>query len=302
MIALSTTIQSLLAYDGSTEHRIIWELRTERTTLGLFIGFAMGVAGAVMQSVTRNPIADPGLLGINAGASLGVVIAISVFSLSSYQEFVWFAVGGAGVVSLGVSLLGGIGNGGVTPIRLALAGAAVNALLYALVRFLLLVDGNTLDTFRFWGAGSLAGSDAGLLLVLWPFLLVGAVIALVIGRALNALALGEDMARSLGINTGTVQVAALLTIAMLTGASVAAVGPVGFIGLVVPHLARAWCGPDNQWLILYSGLLGALFLLACDVLGRILLAPAEIEVGILTAAVGGIAFMFIVRRVRMVQL
>ncbi|MDR7030788.1 ABC-type Fe3+-siderophore transport system permease subunit [Rhizobium rosettiformans] len=164
----------------------------ERTLLGLLVGFAMGVAGAVMQSVTRNPIADPGLLGINAGASLGVVIAISVFSLSSYEEFVWFAMGGTGVVSFGVFLLGGIGNGGVTPIRLTLAGAAVNALLYAFVRLLLLLDGKTLDTFRFWGAGSLAGSDADLLLVLWPFLAIGVALALVIGRALNAIALAPE--------------------------------------------------------------------------------------------------------------
>lgn len=302
MIALSTTVKALLAYDGTTQHRIIWELRMNRTVLGLLVGFAMGVAGAVMQSVTRNPIADPGLLGINAGASLGVVIAISVFSLSSYQDFVWFAMAGAGVVSLGVYLLSGTGRGGVTPIRLALAGAAVNALLYALVRLLLLLDGSALDTFRFWGAGSLAGSDAGLLLVLWPFLLAGAVIALTIGRALNALALGEDLARTLGIRTGTIQAAALLTIALLSGASVAAVGPVGFVGLVVPHLVRAWGGPDNQWLMLNSGLLGALLLLSCDVLGRIVLAPAEIEVGVVTAAVGGVAFMLLVRRVRMVQL
>lgn len=302
MIPLSSTVDALFNYDGSTEHRLIWELRFERMVLGLLVGFAMGIAGAVMQSVTRNPIADPGLLGVNAGASLGVVIAISVFGLGSYSEFIWFAMAGGGLVSLGVYMLGGVGSGGVTPIRLALAGAAINALVFALVRLLLLLDGKTLDAFRFWGTGSLAGPDAGLLVMLWPFLAAGAALALIIGRALNALALGEDIARTLGIRTGTIQVAALVTIALLSGASVAAVGPVGFIGLVVPHLARAWCGPDNQWLILYSGLLGALFLLACDVLGRIVLAPTEIEVGVVTAAVGGIAFMLLVRRVRMVQL
>lgn len=302
MIPLSSTVDALFNYDGSIEDRIIWELRFQRMALGLLVGLALGIAGAVMQSVTRNPIADPGLLGINAGASLGVVIAISVFGLASYLEFVWFAMAGGAMVSLGVFILGGVGNGGVTPIRLALAGAAVNALLFALVRLFLLLDGKTLDAFRFWGAGSLAGSDAELLVVLWPFLGAGVALALIIARGLNALALGQDIAQTLGIRTGVVQATALLAIALLSGASVAAVGPVGFIGLVVPHLARAWCGPDNQWLILYSGLLGALFLLLCDLLGRIVLAPAEIEVGVVTAAAGGIAFIFLVRRVRMVQL
>lgn len=301
-LPLATTLEALLAFDGSTEHRIVWELRLERLLLGLSVGAALGISGAVMQAITRNPLADPGLLGVNAGASLAVVLAISGLGLNSYKDLVWFGMGGAAAVSLAVHRLAGAGGGGASPVRLALAGAAVSALLFALVRLVLLVDGAALDRFRFWSIGSLAGSEAAVLLDLWPFLLAGTGAALLGGTALNALALGEDTARGLGIRTGQARLLAILSVALLTGASVAAVGPLGFIGLVAPHVARACCGPDQRWTMLYAGLIGAAFLVSCDVAGRWLIRPAEIEAGVLAAAVGGIGFILLVRTIRMAPL
>lgn len=301
-IAPATTISALFAYDGSTDHRIIWELRMTRTLLGLAVGAALGVGGAVMQAITRNPLADPGILGVNAGASFGVVIAIWLFGISSFSGYVWFAFLGAAVVAVVVYALGASGRSGVTPVRLALAGAAISALLYALVRLIILIDLGTMDRFRFWGVGSLAGADANVLGQLWPFLLAGLVLALSAGTALNATALGDDTARALGTRIEWTRAVSVLAVTLLCGASVAAVGPVGFVGLVIPHVARAWCGPDQRWIMAYCAVLGPLFLMTCDILGRVILRHAEVQVGIVTAALGGVFFVYLVRRIRMVQL
>lgn len=302
-IPIRVVLDALWSYDPSnTDHLVVRELRLPRTIVGLIVGVALGVAGALMQAVTRNPLADPGILGVNAGASFAVVLAIWWFGIGSVLGLVWFAFAGAAVTSVVVYALGSAGRGGATPVRLALAGAALSALLFALTRAVTLLDQATLDQFRFWAVGSLAGRDMDVAWQMAGFVAAGVVLALGAARSLNALGLGEDAAAALGVKVGRTRAVSGLAIMLLCGAAVAAVGPIGFVGLVVPHAVRAWFGPDQRWLLPACGLAGAAFLLLCDSVGRIVARPGEVQVGIMTAALGGPAFIFIVRRIRMVQL
>ena len=302
-IPWGTVIEAFTDYDETfTDHLIVRELRLPRTYLGLIVGSALGTAGALMQGGTRNPLADPGLLGVNAGAAFAVVLAIWWFGITSVLGLVWFAFIGAAAASVLVYLLGTAGRGGATPVRLALAGAALAALLGAFTRGVTLLDQATLDQFRFWAVGSLAGRGDDLALQILPFIVVGLVAAIAVARQLNAIALGDDAARSLGTKVGVTRAISVLSITLLCGGAVAVAGPIGFVGLVVPHAARAWFGPDQRWLIPASALSGAAFLLFCDTAGRVVARPGEIQVGIMTAAIGGPAFIFLVRRTRMAQL
>jgi iron complex transport system permease protein len=302
-IPAGTVLQSLWSFDpGVTDQLIVRELRLPRTMLGVAVGCALGVAGALMQGITRNPLADPGLLGVNAGAALAVVVAIWAFDVSALTALVWFAFLGAGLASVLVYALGSMGRGGATPVRLALAGAALTALLGSLTAAVTLLDEATLDRFRFWVVGSLAGRDAAVTPQLLPFVAIGVVMAVAVTRHLNALALGEDTARALGSRVGTVRLVAAVAVTLLCGAAVAAAGPIGFIGLVVPHAVRIWFGPDQRWLVPACALAGPALLLASDVVGRVVAHPGEIQVGIMTAAVGGPVFVLLVRRTRVAQL
>lgn len=302
-IPWSTVFEAFINYDpANTDLLIIRELRVPRTLLGLIVGLALGAAGALMQGVTRNPLADPGLLGVNAGAAFAVVLAIWLFGIRTILGLVWFAFIGAAIASVVVYLLGSGGRSGATPVRLALAGAALAALLGAMTRGVTLIDQATLDQFRFWAVGSFSGRTEGIAAQVAPFIVVGLIFALAVARQLNALALGEDAARGLGTHVGQAQAASVIGITLLTGAAVAAAGPIGFIGLVVPHVARSFFGPDQRWLLPASALLGSVFLLMADTLGRIVARPSEIQVGIMTAAIGGPVFIYLVRRTRMAQL
>jgi ABC-type Fe3+-siderophore transport system permease subunit len=269
-----------------------------RTALGLLVGLALGVAGALMQGHTRNPLGDPGLLGVTAGASLAVVVAIAWFGVGTPAGFVWFAFGGALAGTVLVYAIGSAGRGGATPVTLALAGAALSALLYALVRAVLVSDEQTLDSFRFWVVGSLAGRGADVAWQVLPFIAIGLVLAVANAPALNLLGLGEDVARGLGQRVGPARVVGLTAITLLCGAATAACGPIAFVGLVVPHAVRAFTGPDHRWLIPCSGLLGAALLLTADVIGRIVARPGELQVGIVLALVGAPFFIALVRRRR----
>ena len=275
---------------------IIRELRIPRTLLGVLVGLSLGVAGALMQGHTRNPLGDPGLLGVAAGASAAVVTAIFLLGISTPSGYVWFAFGGALAGSVAVFAIGSSGRGGATPVSLALAGAAISALLYALVRAILVSDQQTLDSFRFWVVGSLAGRDASIAWQVLPFIAVGLVLAMLNAPALNLLGLGEDVARGLGQNVLLARVVGITSITLLTGAATAACGPIGFVGLVVPHIARAVTGPDHRWLVPYSGLLGIVLLLVADVVGRVVVRPGELQVGIVLALVGAPFFIALVRR------
>ncbi|MEM9036059.1 MAG: iron chelate uptake ABC transporter family permease subunit [Actinomycetota bacterium] len=302
-IPIGSVIDAFLSYDSTnTDHLIVRELRLPRTFIGIIVGTALAVAGAVMQAVTRNPLAGPGLLGVNAGAAFAVVLALWAFDLGSIYSLVWFAFIGAGITSVVVYALGSIGRGGATPVRLALAGAALSALLLSLTNAVTLLDRDTLDQFRFWAVGSLAGRDADIAGQLAPFIAVGLSFAFALSRPLNSLALGDDAARGLGVRVGLTRALSGLAIVLLCGAAVAAAGPIGFVGLVVPHAMRAWFGPDQRWLVRACALAGPALLLFCDVIGRVIARPGEIQVGIMTAAIGGPAFVFLVRRLKTVRL
>jgi len=302
-IPIGQVVDALFAYDPTqTDQVIIRELRLPRTVVGLLVGVALGAAGALMQAVTRNPLADPGILGVNAGAAFAVVLGIWKFGSGDVSTLVWFAFVGAAVASVVVYLLGSLGRGGSTPVRLALAGAALSALLFALTRAVTLLDQATLDQFRFWAVGSLSGRDMSIARTVGTFIAVGAAIAALLVRPLNALALGEEAAAGLGINVGVTRLGAGLAIVLLCGAAVAAVGPIAFVGLVVPHAVRAFVGPDQRWVMQGCALAGPTLLLACDTVGRVVARPGEIQVGIMTAAIGGPAFVFLVRRSRSVGL
>lgn len=299
-IPLDHVWQALVAPTGTEDDIVVRSLRTPRTVLGVLVGAALGLAGALIQGHTRNPLADPGLLGVNAGAALAVVIGIYTFGVTSLYGYVWFAFAGALVAAVVVFVLGSTGRGGPTPVTLALAGAAVTALLSALTSAVILVDVATLDAYRFWAVGSLAGRDVDVTgQVVW-FLAAGALIALAGAPALNALALGDDVARSLGHSVLRTRVVGIVAITLLAGGATAACGPIAFVGLVVPHVVRGFTGPDHRWLLPTSALAGAVLLVAADVLGRVVARPGELQVGIVLALVGGPFFVWLVRRRKMV--
>ncbi|MGY2001315.1 FecCD family ABC transporter permease [Blastococcus sp. SYSU DS1024] len=298
-IGLADVWRSLLDSSlGSEEAVIVRQLRVPRTVLGLLVGAALGVAGALMQGHTRNPLGDPGLLGVTAGASLAVVLAIAALGIGTPGGYVWFAFAGALVGTVLVYAIGSAGPGGATPVTLALAGAALSALFFALVRAVVVTDEQTLDSFRFWVVGSLAGRGAEIAWQVGPFIAVGVVLALANAPALNLLGLGEDVARGLGQRIWLARTIGLAAITLLAGAATAACGPIAFVGLVVPHVVRALTGPDHRWLIPCSGLLGAALLLAADVIGRIVARPGELQVGIVLALIGAPFFVALVRRRR----
>lgn len=301
-ISPGVVFDALTAFDPEVEdHLIVQSLRVPRTVLALCVGVALGLAGAVMQGLTRNPLADPGILGVSAGAALAVVLGIVLGGVGSVAGQMWFAFAGAAVASVVVYALGALGRDGATPVKLALAGAAITAFLSSVTTTILLLDTPTLDRFRFWVVGSVAGRGLEVTAQVLPFLVVGTVAALLLGRALNSLALGEDVARALGARVSRTRVMAALVVVLLVGAATAAAGPIGFVGLTVPHIARAVTGPDYRWVLAYSAVLAPALLLAADVLGRVLVSPGELQVGIVTAFIGAPVFIALVRRRTLTQ-
>lgn len=290
-----TVWAALVAYDGSTEHLIIRTLRVPRALSAVLVGASLAVAGAIMQAITRNPLASPGLLGINAGAAFAVVLAIFLLKTASLLIFVWFAFAGAAVAAVVVYLLGAAGRGGVTPLKLVLAGAALTALLSSLTTALLILNQRTLDEVRFWLAGSVAGRTLDLFLQALPFLTLGLIVAFILGRQLTTLGLGDDIAAGLGMRTGLVKAAAALCVILLAGGSVALAGPIGFIGLVVPHLVRFLVGVDYRWLVPYAAICGGILLVLADLAARMLIRPQELPVGVLTAVLGAPLLIALVR-------
>lgn len=294
-----TVLHALFSNDGSDEALIVRTLRVPRTIVGLAVGAAIGLAGAVIQGLTRNPLADPGLLGVEAGAALSVVVAIHFFGIGSMLGYVWFGLIGAALAGALVYGLGSIGRGGATPLRLVLAGAALTMVLASFTSTLLLLDQQALDQIRFWQAGSLAGRELEVAAYVAPFIGVGVILALLSSRGLNALSLGDEVARGLGQSIARTRAMSALSIVLLCGAATAAAGPIGFVGLAVPHIARAFTGPDHRWLLPYSMVLAPAVLLLADVVGRVVLRPGELQVGIVTAVVGAPVFILLARRTKL---
>lgn len=296
-IGLPEVLRALgsLDTDGSINSTVTLELRVPRTLIGILVGAALGVAGAILQGVTRNPLADAGIMGINSGATVFVVLAITVFGVRGAGVYVWFAFAGAIGALVLVYAIASLGREGATPIKLALSGVAVTAGLASVTTGILMTNVDALNELRFWQVGSLAGRYALILTGVAPFLILGLVASLGFGRALNGLALGEDMARGLGQRVTRTRAAAFAVVAVLAGAATAACGPIVFVGLVVPHVARFICGPDYRWILPYSMLLAPIVLLLADVLGRVVAVPDELQVGVVLGVLGAPAFVGIVR-------
>jgi iron complex transport system permease protein len=273
--------------------------RIPRTVLALIAGAALGLSGALMQAVTRNPIADPGILGVNTGAALFVVCGIAFLGITSPVQYLVLAFVGGTLVAIFVYVVGSLGPGGSTPIKLALAGAATTAALSSLVSAVLLPRIAAMDAFRFWQVGGVAGADWGTMGIVTPFLAVAAVVAFVCAPALNALALGDDVAVGLGVNVRYARLIASAAGVALCAAVTAIAGPIAFVGLMVPHVARMLFGPDQRWLLPVSALGGAAILAVSDTIGRLIGYPGEVEAGIVTAFVGAPILIIIARRTRM---
>lgn len=284
-----------LAERSANDVAVVREQRLPRTLLGLLAGLALGLAGALLQGLTRNPIADPGLLGINSGASLAVVVAIAVLGVADLAAFAWFAYAGAGLAALLVYGAASLGWEGPTPVRLALLGAAVTASTTALITLVLTTDRSALEDFRFWSVGSLVNRDLGIAATVAPQLVVAVVLALASARFLDATALGDDVARGLGQSLGRGRALVVISVVLLSGSAVALAGPMAFVGLVAPHVARRLSGPGYRWVLPLSALLGPIVLLTADVAGRLVARPGELEAGLMVAVVGAPALVALVR-------
>lgn len=293
------TVAAVLRGEGSPEATfVVAELRIPRTVVGLLAGAALGVAGALMQAFTRNPLADPGILGVNAGAALAVALGMAVLGVRAASGTVWFAFVGALAVTVAVYLIGSGGRGAAGPIRLTLAGVALGAVLSGITTGIVLSDPDAFDAMRSWNAGSLLGRGWDTIVPVAPFIAVGLVLALVLGAGLNAVALGDDVARAQGANLAGIRIGVIVAVTLLAGAATALTGPISFVGLMVPHIARWLFGADHRVILAVSALLAPVVVLAADVVGRVLIAPAELPVGIVTAFVGAPILIALARRRR----
>tara|TARA_R100000365_G_C2741344_1_gene70037 strand:- start:872 stop:1921 length:1050 start_codon:yes stop_codon:yes gene_type:complete len=295
-IPVPTVIDALFAYDDSNDHAIVRTLRLPRTVLGLLIGAALGTSGALIQALTRNPLADPGILGVNAGASFFVLIAVGYLGMTSLQSYIWFAFLGAIITTVMVYVVGSSGRNGATPVTLTLAGVAIGAILGGVSTALTLLNPTAFDRMRFWAAGALSGGTYEAVTTVAPFLIVGLLLAALMARPLNAVALGDDLAKSLGANIVRVRTVVVIAVTLLAGGATAAVGPIGFVGLMVPHVARWIVGPDQRWIMAYTVVLAPVLLLISDIIGRIVMRPGEIQVAIVTAFIGAPVLILLARR------
>ncbi len=298
LVGARTVSWAALLDTGHPLH-VIYQARVERTALALAVGAALGLAGACMQGLTRNPLADPGILGVNAGASFAMVLGISYLGVSDLHGHLWLAFGGAAVAAVLVHAIASMGRDGASPMKLAIAGAALTAAVSSWTSGVLLIDRKTMETFRMWQVGTVGGRGFDVLLTGLPFLVVGAALALAGARLLNTLALGDDLARGMGRRTATDRLMMGGAIVLLSGGATALAGPIAFVGLIVPHGVRALVGSDYARVLPLSAGFGALLTVLADTVGRVVLPPAEVQVGIMTAVVGVPVFLYLIRRGRM---
>lgn len=291
-------VNSLLHPENISFSELVVRERVPRTVFAVVAGASLGVSGAMMQAITRNPIADPSILGVNTGASLFVVSGIAFLNINSASQYIWLALAGAAVTAIFVYGIGSLGHGGATPIKLALAGAATSAALSSLVSAVILPRTEVMNVFRFWQVGSVSGATWDGIITVSPFLIIGMVIGILLTPALNALALGDDVATGLGVRTGIVRMSGAFAGVLLCGATTALTGPIGFVGLMVPHIMRLICGPDMRYIVPMSAVGGAILLTLSDTIGRLVGMPGELEAGIVTAFFGAPILIFIAMRVK----
>jgi iron complex transport system permease protein len=302
-IPLETVGKALTAYDPTShDHVAVIEKRLPRTIVGIVVGAALGLSGTIAQGLTRNPLADPGILGINQGAALAVVTSITVLGATDSATHLVWAVVGAGCAAAIVWVLSSRGRDGATPGKLALAGAAVSAALFSLVSAVLIVSREALDAMRFWQVGALAGRGFDVLTPVLPALIVAAIVALCSGRSLNLFALGDETAATLGLRVNRSRLLLGIVLVTLAATATAVAGPIAFVGLVVPHIVRSIVGPDYRWILTFAAPGAAALLIAADILARVVARPGELQVGIVVATVGAPFFIALVRRGRMVGL
>jgi iron complex transport system permease protein len=293
---LSDAIEAYTAFNGSNEHLIIQLSRVPRALVGMAVGISLGIAGVLMQALTRNPIASPDIFGVNAGAGFFIVFGVTFLGISSIQQFMWIGFLGAAAAAGMAYVLGSAGKGGLTPVKLTLAGAVMAALFASLTQGMLVTNEKALDEVLFWLAGSVEGRKLSMLAAVLPVFLIAWMISLALSRQLNAFALGEDVAVSLGQKTVIFKLSAALMVILLAGGSVAIAGPISFIGIIVPHFARFLVGNDHRWIVPFSALAGGIMLVAADICARYIIMPEEAPVGVVTALIGTPFFIYIVRK------
>lgn len=291
-----TVIDAYTQFNGTNEHIVIKEVRVPRVLNALAVGVSLGIAGALLQALTRNPVADAELFGLNAGAAFFIVLAVTFFSISSLTEFTWIAFFGSAVSGVIVYLLGSFGRDGLTPVKLTLAGAAITALAASARHGMLVLNEKALDEVLFWLSGSVGGRKLEYLYAVFPYMLVAWIASLALARPIYTLMLGDDVAKGLGQRTVFVKIMTGVAIVLLSGSSVAVAGPIGFVGLVTPHIARYLVGVEARWVVVYSALLGAIVLLASDIGARLIAKPAEVPIGVMTALVGVPFFIYVARK------
>jgi iron complex transport system permease protein len=291
-----TAYDAFKNYDGSNEHIIIQSVRLPRALIAAAVGASLAIAGVLMQTLTKNPLASPGIFGVNAGAGFAVVVAVTIFSVDSLQAFAWISFMGAALAAVSVYVIGSAGREGLTPMKLTLAGAAMTAMFSSFTQGLLVLDEAALEQVLYWLAGSVQGRKLETLIGVLPYLAFGWIGAILISSKMNILSMGEDVAKGLGLNTGFVKLGTGIIIVLLSGGAVAVAGPIGFIGIVIPHLTRAVVGIDHRWVIPFSAIFGGMLLLAADIAARYVLMPQEIPVGVMTAMIGTPFFIYIARK------
>ncbi|CAM3446317.1 MULTISPECIES: FecCD family ABC transporter permease [Paenibacillus] len=297
-IPLTEVWNSFAHYNGGNEHLIILTARVPRALIAAAVGASLAVAGALMQVITRNPIASPSTLGVNAGAAFFIIMAAGWLGVDGLQAFTLVALIGAAVSGGIVFMLGSIGRDGMTPVKITLAGASMAAFFHSLTQGLMLSDGKMFDQVLIWLVGSVAGRDLNQLNAVWPYMAAGMLIALLLGRHLNALSMGDDIAQSLGQKTALIKLLAAAAVILLAGGSVAAAGPIAFIGIIIPHIVRYFIGNDYRWILPYSAVLGAILLVTADLGSRYIAMPKEVPVGVMTAIIGVPFFVYIARKGR----
>lgn len=293
---IRTVFDTYFNYSASSEQIVIRTMRMPRALIALLAGASLAVSGAIMQALTRNPMASSGILGINAGAGLGVVLGMTLFSVYSMQGMIWLSFLGALIAAILVYALGSYGSGGLTPLKLTMAGVVLSSLFSSITTALLILNENRLDNILFWLAGSVEGRSIEVVRPVIPFILIGLFIAFIISGKINALLIGEDAAKGIGQKTWLVKSMGLLSVVLLSGSAVAMAGPIGFVGLVIPHIVRGLIGIDYRWVIPYCALFGAGLLLGADIIARFILFPKEIPVGVATAILGAPFFIYLARK------
>lgn len=295
-VSLPTVWHAVTDYRDIGDQWIVHDLRIPRTALALLVGLALGLSGTLIQAVGRNPLADTEILGINAGAALFVVSAIAFFGLTGIWTYIWFAFAGALFAMVVVYLVGMTGRVTVTPVRVLLAGVAVGAVLDGIGFVVRLRNPRAFDNMRFWDAGALDGRSLEVAAAISPFIALGAALCVIVSRSLNVTALGEDLAKSMGGNVARTQALSLIAVTLLAGAATAGAGPIGFVGLMVPHAVRRFTGPDWRWILAYACFVAPALLLGADIVGRVIIRPAELPAGIVTAFLGAPVLIWLIRR------